>query len=58
MTTTGRASFREMPGTAPDIMRDYDLAVLGYTETEYALEGTATSYELQGRARHGRPLGR
>ena len=48
MTTTGRASFRKMPGTAPDIMRDYDLAVLGYTETEYALEGAATSYELQG----------
>ena len=55
MTTTGRASFREMPGAAPDIMRDYDLAVLGYTEAEYALQGAATSYELQGeRGRDGR----
>ena len=48
MTTTGRASFREMPGRVPDVMRDYDLAVLGYTETEYAVEGTASSYELKG----------
>ncbi len=55
MTTTGRASFRKIPGAAPDIMRDYDLAVLGYTETEYALEGAATSYELDGeRGRDGR----
>ncbi len=41
-------TFREMPGAAPDIMRDYDIATLGYAETEYAVEGTATSYELQG----------
>ena len=33
-------------GRAPDFMRDYDLATLGYEETEYAVEGTATSYEL------------
>ena len=37
-----------MPGAAPDVMRDYDLATLGYTETEYSVQGTATSYELQG----------
>ena len=37
-----------MPGNAPDVMRDYDLATLGYGETEFTLEGTATSYELQG----------
>ena len=37
-----------MPGAAPDVMRDYDLATLGYGETEFSLEGTATSYELQG----------
>src|ERR1700677_2243414 len=37
-----------MPGAAPDIMRDYDLATLGYEEIEYSFEGTATSYELQG----------
>jgi hypothetical protein len=41
-------AFREMPGAAPDIMRDYDLATLGYEEIEYSFEGTATSYELQG----------
>ena len=52
MTTTGRASFREMPGTVPDVTRDYDLAVLGYTETEYAVEGTASSYELKGERGH------
>ena len=37
-----------MPGTAPDVMRDYDLATLGYQETEFSVEGSATSYELQG----------
>ncbi len=48
MAMTRRLSFWEMPGAAPDIMRDYDLATFGYSETEYAVEGTATSYELQG----------
>ena len=33
---------------APDVMRDYDLATLGYRETEYSVEGTATSYEVRG----------
>jgi hypothetical protein len=37
-----------MPGAAPDVMRDYDLATLGYQETEFSLEGSATSYELHG----------
>src|SRR5271155_1860677 len=37
-----------MPGTAPDVMREYDLATLGYEETEFSAEGTAASYELQG----------
>src|ERR1700722_17949677 len=41
-------AFREMPGAAPDVMRDYDLATLGYEETEFSFEGTAGSYELQG----------
>ncbi len=49
MTSTRRsATFEEMPGVAPDVMRDYDLATLGYTETEYRVEGTACSYELVG----------
>ena len=48
MANAGRASFKEIPGQAPDIMRDYDLATLGYEETEYAVEGAAVSYELQG----------
>jgi hypothetical protein len=42
------AAFEEIPGTAPDVMRDFDLATLGYEETEFSIEGTATSYELQG----------
>jgi Alpha/beta hydrolase domain len=29
-------------------MRDYDLATLGYQETEFRIDGTATSYALQG----------
>jgi hypothetical protein len=29
-------------------MRDYDLATLGYEETEFSVEGLASSYELQG----------
>ena len=42
------STFTEMPGAAPDVMRDYDLATLGYAETEYLLEGTAGSYDLKG----------
>ena len=48
MATTQPATFKEIPGNAPDVMRDYDLATLGYEETEFSIEGTATSYELQG----------
>jgi hypothetical protein len=48
VASTRETAFREMPGAAPDIMRDYDLATLGYEEMEYSFEGTATSYELQG----------
>jgi hypothetical protein len=42
------ATLEEIPGAAPDVMRDYDLSALGYEETEYTIEGTASSYELQG----------
>ena len=48
MTTRRPAVFKEIPGQAPDIMRDYDLATLGYEETEFSVEGTALSYVLQG----------
>ncbi len=48
MASTRKLVFKEMPGAAPDVMRDYDLATLGYQETEFSLEGSATSYELQG----------
>jgi hypothetical protein len=43
-----RATVKEIPGRAPDIMRDYDLATLGYQETEFCIEGTATSFTLKG----------
>ena len=48
MVSTGQAVFEEIPGSAPDIMRDYDLATLGYEETEFSVEGRAVSYELAG----------
>jgi hypothetical protein len=48
MASTRETAFAVMPGAAPDIMRDYDLATLGYEEIEYSFEGTATAYELQG----------
>jgi hypothetical protein len=48
VASTQQSDFKVMPGAAPDIMRDYDLAILGYEEIEYSFEGTATSYELQG----------
>jgi hypothetical protein len=37
-----------MEGDAPDLMRDYDLKTLGYSEIEYAVSGTAKSYEIVG----------
>ncbi|HEY6474466.1 MAG TPA: alpha/beta hydrolase domain-containing protein [Acidimicrobiales bacterium] len=48
MGNAARATFQEMPGTAVDMMREYDLATLGYEETEYQVDGTAGSYELEG----------
>jgi Alpha/beta hydrolase domain len=42
------ASFEEIPGKAPDLMGAFDLSALGYTETEYLVAGTATSYQLDG----------
>jgi hypothetical protein len=43
-----RATFTEMPGKGIDVMQDFDLATLGYEETEYRVDGTALSYELKG----------
>ncbi len=55
MVSTRQADFEVIPGNAPDIMRDYDLASLGYEETEFSVEGRAVSYELQGeRGQDGR----
>ncbi len=48
MTTAQQTTFKVIPGVAPDIMRDYDLATLGYQETEFSVEGVATSYVQQG----------
>ena len=48
MASTRETAFWEMPGDAPDVMRDYDLATLGYEETEFSFEGTVGSYELVG----------
>lgn len=48
MASADKTIITEMRGAAPDVMRDYDLATLGYEETEYSVEGTATSYELEG----------
>jgi hypothetical protein len=55
MATMQQPIFNEIPGAAPDIMRDYDLATLGYEETEFSVEGMATSYVLEGeRGKDGR----
>ena len=50
MASTRETAFREMPGAAPDVMRDYDLATLGYEETEFCFEGTAALVRVAGRA--------
>jgi hypothetical protein len=47
VATTQQATFNEIPGVAPDIMRDYSLATLGYKETEFSIEGLAASYVLR-----------
>lgn len=48
MVTTRDASFQEVPGKAPDLMGDLDIAVLGYEETEFLFAGRAASFELTG----------
>jgi hypothetical protein len=48
MDSTADAGFEVIPGTPLDLMRDFDLATLGYEETEYLLSGTAGSYDLEG----------
>ena len=48
MPSARRATFAVMPGKAPDVMSDYDMATLGYEETEFCVEGTARSYEQRG----------
>jgi hypothetical protein len=45
---TQRAAFEKITGDAPDIMRDYPLASLGYEESEFRIEGMAASYVLNG----------
>ena len=42
------ARLDELPGKAPDLMGEIDLAVLGFEEQEFLLAGTATSFELLG----------
>ncbi len=48
MSSSAMASFQEIEGRAPDLMSAFDLATLGYTETEYLVAGTASSFELDG----------
>jgi hypothetical protein len=42
------ASFERLPGDTPDPMGDFDIAVIGYEETEFLVSGTAASFVLQG----------
>jgi Alpha/beta hydrolase domain len=46
--TTRDASFQEIPGKAPDLMSEIDIAALGYEETEFLVDGRAESFQLQG----------
>ena len=46
--SAGPATLRRIPGPVPDPAGAYDLTVLGYTEQEFLLEGTAASYRLVG----------
>jgi hypothetical protein len=48
MVTTRDASFQEIPGQAPALMSEIDIAALGYEETEFLVDGNAESFELQG----------
>jgi hypothetical protein len=56
VATTQQAAIKKIPGIATDGMRDYDLAALGYQETEFSIEGRATSYALLGEAARARCL--
>ena len=48
MTTGQQTTYKVIAGVAPDVMRDYELATLGYEETEFSVEGIATSFVQQG----------
>ena len=48
MGSTSTAVFEVIPGAPLDLMRDFDLAPLGYEEAEYQVTGTAGSYQLEG----------
>jgi Alpha/beta hydrolase domain len=48
MVTTPGASIRQIPGKAPDLMSDFDLAELGYEETEFFVDGRAASFKIRG----------
>ena len=55
MTTGQQTTYKVIAGVAPDVMRDYELATLGYEETEFSVEGIATSFVQQGeRGKDGR----
>jgi len=43
-----RTTSYKVPGAVRDLTRDYDLATLGYEESEHFVEGMATSYEPAG----------
>lgn len=48
MGSTPTPAYEVIPGAPLDLMRDFDLAQLGYEEAEYLVTGTASSYELEG----------
>jgi hypothetical protein len=55
MRNSPLASFEGLPGDTPDPMGDFDIAVIGYEETEFLASGIAASFVLQGeRATDGR----
>jgi Alpha/beta hydrolase domain len=48
MRNSGIASVERLSGDTPDPMGDFDIAVLGYEETEFLVSGSADSFVLQG----------
>ena len=48
MATSKGAILHKLAGKAPDLMGEIDLALIGYDETEFLVEGTATSFSLEG----------